>query len=79
MDIGNLKYLIDAYGVAVRAGVITPQMEDEKSVRELFSLPAMSPNVVNLWNESNGVKRPITLQQETAPAVQPAQEGPDNE
>lgn len=79
MDITNLKILMDAYGVAVRAGVITPQIEDELNIRELFSLPAMSPNVVNLWNESNGVRLPVTLQQDNAPAVQPAPEESDNE
>lgn len=57
----SLKLLLDAYGVAVRAGVITPQREDEVEFRKLFNLPAMSPAVEADWNNTNGIRKPTTL------------------
>jgi hypothetical protein len=60
-DIGTLKSLIDAYGVGVRAGVITPQTDDEKEIRAKFGLPDMSAAVIADWAESGGVRHPITL------------------
>ncbi len=60
-EIGNLKSLLDAYGVGVRAGVITPQTDDERALRDKFGLPEMSDAVVADWAESGGVRHPITL------------------
>ena len=60
-EIANLKALVDAYGVGVRAGVITPQTEDEREMRAKFGLPEMSDAVVADWAESGGVRHPITL------------------
>lgn len=53
---------LNEYGVAVRAGVITPQMQDEKSIRRGAGLPEMSPEAIELWADQGGVRQPITLQ-----------------
>lgn len=58
----NLKSKFDAYGVAVRAGALTPQTDDEKSFRKEANLPAMSSEVNGAWADDGGVRRPITLQ-----------------
>lgn len=69
----SLKERFDAYGVAVRAGAITPQTEDEDAFRELAGLPPMSEAGKRAWQEDEGFRRPITLLHEpptasTAPA-----------
>ena len=63
-DITKLKSLLDAYGVAVRAGVITPCIEDEKEMRKRFGLPDMSPAIVANWKLTDNIRRPITIQEE---------------
>lgn len=69
----NLKLLLDTYGIGVRAGVITPQVEDEKTLRVALGLPEMSPSTLADWKSTNNVRRPITLQQEdTAQPAKPA-------
>jgi hypothetical protein len=65
----SIKDILDAYGTGVRAGVITPTLEDEKLMRKLAELPEATTDVVNLWTEDGGVRRPITLKyEEDAPA-----------
>lgn len=59
----SIKQRADAYGVAVRAGVITPQPEDEDEFRRQLQLPGMSEDVRRAWEEDGGVRRPITLVQ----------------
>jgi hypothetical protein len=59
----NLKAKFDAYGVAVRAGAITPSELDEIEFRKSANLPAMSPAVKGAWKEDKGFRRPITLVQ----------------
>jgi len=49
------------YGVGVRAGMITPQIEDEKQFRELVGLPGVTEPVVDTWADDGGTRRPITL------------------
>ena len=61
LDFLNLKSKFDAYGVAVRAGAITPEIEDEASFRKEAGLPAMSQAVKGAWKEDKGFRRPITL------------------
>jgi HK97 family phage portal protein len=58
----NLKSKFDAYGVAVRAGALTPQTADEQSFRVEAGLPTMSQAVNEAWTDDGGVRRPITLQ-----------------
>lgn len=57
----NLKAKIDAYGVAVRAGVITPTEDDEDYFRAEADLPAMSQAAKESWRKDQGTRRPITL------------------
>ena len=57
----SLKSKSDSYGVGVRAGSITPQIEDEVLFREEFGLPAMSASVKTAWDDSDGIRRPTTL------------------
>lgn len=57
----DLKRVLDAYGVGVRAGTITPTNEDEAYFRGLAAFPEMSEAVINAWKEDNGFRRPITL------------------
>jgi len=61
-DMTKLKDLLDAYGVGVRAGVITPCLEDENAFRKMFGLPAAPPPVVEAWEEQGGIRTPVTLQ-----------------
>ena len=61
----------DKYGVAVRAGAITPQIEDEETFRTQFGLPAMSKDGMELWKTQNNVRQPVTLK---AASEQPKEE-----
>jgi hypothetical protein len=63
-DAKDLRTYIDAYGVAVRAGVLTPSKADEESMRKLFGLPPMDEAVSADWDKSGGVRKPITLAKE---------------
>jgi len=57
----NLKAVLDAYGVAVRAGVITPSIDDEVAFREKLGLPALSEDARADWAKTDNVRKPITL------------------
>lgn len=64
----TLKSKFDAYGVAVRAGAITPCDADEIEFRREAGLPAMTSAVKGAWEEDQGFRRPITLLQKVANA-----------
>lgn len=68
-ELKDLKAFVDAYGVGVRAGAITPQVADESYIRELFDLPPMSPEVVAYWQETDGVRKPLTIKTEDEEAL----------
>lgn len=57
----DLKRVLDAYGVGVRAGTITPTDQDETYFRGLAAFPEMSEAVIAAWKEDGGFRRPITL------------------
>ena len=59
----DARGVADAYGIAVRAGMVTPQSEDEAHFRSMAGLPPMSSLAEDAW-DVEGVRRPITL---TAP------------
>ena len=63
----NLKAKFDAYGVAVRAGAITPAKEDEDLFRKEAGLPSMPKAVTGAWKEDKGFRRPITLATKSSP------------
>lgn len=56
-----MKRVLDAYGVGVRAGTITPTDKDEEYFRGLAQFPEMSDAVIAAWKEDGGFRRPITL------------------
>lgn len=57
----DLTAEINAYGVAVRAGAVTPQSEDEEHLREAMGLPPMSAEAKTAWENAGNVRTPITL------------------
>jgi hypothetical protein len=61
-DIAKLKDLIDAYGVGVRAGLLTPCLEDENAFRAMLGLDAAPQSVVQAWDDQGGIRIPVTLQ-----------------
>ena len=68
-----LLALLNAYGVAVRAGVITPNIDDEIAIRALMELPPVNDAVRANWERNAGVKAPVTVQADKPPAAEPAQ------
>lgn len=68
----NLKQEIDAYGIAVRAGAITPNRDDEEYLRKKHSLPPINKAVEREWKKQGGARAPITIQDEgSAPSTSP--------
>ena len=59
--IEQVRLEADAYGVAVRAGVVTPQPADEETFRGKMELPPMSEEVRSAWSKDEGTRRPITI------------------
>lgn len=60
-DVAKLRDLLEAYGVAVRAGVITPCLQDENEFRKRMGLPQAPAEVEANWERYNGIREPITL------------------
>lgn len=61
----------DKYGIGVRAGLITPNLEDETAYRAAAGLPPPSADVQAAWAADGGARRPITLQADEPPPVRP--------
>lgn len=59
--IADARAQADAYGVAVRAGAITPTPEDENAFRVKLGLPAMTADAMAAWKKDGNVHRPITI------------------
>ena len=57
-DVKKLRDLLDSYGIAVRAGVITPCLEDENEFRSRMGLKPAPPHVVDAWTRSRGIRTP---------------------
>lgn len=60
MSNADIKAMIEAYAVAIRAGSITAQQVDEEFFRTLAGFPQMTEEVQTVWKDE-GVRRPITL------------------
>lgn len=60
IDVDRFKGLVDAYGNGVRAGVVTPQADDERFMRSAAGLPPPSDAIAQAWKDEP-VRRPITL------------------
>lgn len=56
-----LREFAETYGVAVRAGLITPNIDDERAARIMFGLPPPNESVISEWSRTNGVRAPITI------------------
>lgn len=63
----DFRLQAEAYGIAVRAGAITPNLKDEEHFRKLSGLPPIGPEVRAAWSD-DPTRGPITLQQEGAGA-----------
>ena len=62
----DLKKKIEAYGIGVRGGSITPQEADEEYFRKTLDLPEPNEAVKSAWDEDGGARRPITLKSQDA-------------
>ena len=60
-----LAQLLEAYGVGVRAGVLTPCLQDENEFRGLLGLSPAPKEVEALWTAQGGTRAPVTLQRQT--------------
>ena len=60
-DLEQIRAAVDAFGVGVRAGAITPQLADEEELRRRMNLPAMSESAKAAWQKDQGTRRPITI------------------
>lgn len=66
----DIRQDAETYGVAVRAGAITPQQADEAFFRGRMKLPEMSDDVNQAWLDDQGTRRPVTLAQSSAGPAQ---------
>jgi hypothetical protein len=80
-NIDAMSKLLEAYGAGVRAGVLTPCLEDENEFRAMLGLKAAPANVERVWKDQGGTRAPVTLQRpkDIADTEQPTPEGNDNE
>jgi hypothetical protein len=69
-DITKLRSLVETYGIAVRAGAVTPCLEDEKYFREMMDLPEISSGIISDWEKTQNIRRPITLAKDEEPKPQ---------
>ncbi|HEY1190588.1 MAG TPA: phage portal protein, partial [Gemmata sp.] len=60
-ELERMRAEADVYGVAVRAGEVTPQVEDEEAFRQRHGLPPMSEAARAAWAKGGNVRQPITL------------------
>jgi phage gp29-like protein len=63
ISLPQFKQQADAYGVAVRAGAITPNLKDEAYFRQIAGLPPVGPEVRAAWTH-DPTRSPITIAQE---------------
>ena len=71
----SIRVLLDAYGIGVRGGVITPCAEDETAFRKMMKLPDTPDSVLAEWKRTKGVRLPITLQRGLAEPTDQKQGG----
>ena len=74
----RIRILIDAYGIGVRGGVLTPNVDDENAFRKMLGLAKANDDVQSEWKRSNGVRLPITLQKGLSVAEGSTPEPKDN-
>jgi len=54
--------LLEAYGAGVRAGVLTPCLQDENEFRGILGLTKAPSIVEQAWASQGGTRAPVTLQ-----------------
>ena len=64
MSVDELKQTLEVYGTAVRAGGVTPNIDDEAAIRKLMNLPPVNDSVREGWNKEGGTKKPTTIKSE---------------
>lgn len=77
VELSKLK--LDAYGVGVRAGCVTPNLDDETDLRADTELPKPSAEVVKSWVVDGGSRKPITLQSGKVATPNPAAPNSNNQ
>jgi len=60
-DVNLIRSKMDTYGIGVRSGTLTPQVDDENHFRDRLGLPAVSAPVAEAWDKDGGTRRPVTL------------------
>lgn len=78
-DMQAYKTSIDAFGIGVRGGAITPQKADEEHFRSLAGLPEVSEDIDDAWEKDGGTRRPVTLKSGTAFEAEQEKEAEINE
>jgi hypothetical protein len=66
----DFRSQIDAYAVGVRAGTITPNIEDEAYFRELFKFSPTNEHTDRAWKEDDFYRSPITLKGSDASEIE---------
>ena len=64
MSVDELKQTLEVYGTAVRAGGVTPNIDDEAAIRKLMNLPPVNDSVRQGWEKEGGTKKPTTIKSE---------------
>jgi hypothetical protein len=59
--IKNVREAMEAYGIGVRSGSLTPQPDDEAAFRELLNLPAPGAAIAAKWAAQGGTRAPVTI------------------
>lgn len=75
----DFRSVVETYGAGVRAGVFTPQIEDEETLRAQGSLPPLTESVRASWNKDEGTRRPVTLKESPLSAPEPEEISDANE
>jgi lambda family phage portal protein len=75
----DLSSEMTAYGVAVRAGTITPTVQDEEYFRAKAGFPPLSSEARTAWGKEKNVRRPITIQPIEGPKAPGGQSSGDSE
>ena len=62
----DLRDQAETYGVGVRSGMVTAQKKDEQDFRVKAGLSKMSGEAEDAWKQDGGIRRPVTLQSQSA-------------
>jgi hypothetical protein len=57
----DLRNLVDSMAIAMRAGLLTPTLQDENDLRAMFGLRPAPPEVVDNWKTTDGIRQPNTI------------------